>query len=186
MALNSITGIQACISGLMDPVLSVLASCGHNKKNQCRNLHKLVHKRGYTLPVKIESVETPVRVLSGKRRVAVVPYPVIHLSEWAAYLLNSNGYEKILLAGYELADEKNWRRTFSCFWKRYRKVRPHLELFSVPDTDLSMCIPYGLHGDEGRGKMKRPIMCLSFQPIVSHRGMNFTNTGGPLVVIQCS
>ncbi|CAE7756328.1 unnamed protein product [Symbiodinium sp. CCMP2456] len=149
--------------GLLDPVLSLLAGCGQNKKNQCRNLHKLVHKQGYTIPIKIDSVETPVRVLSGKPRVAVVPYPVIHLSEWAGYLLNSKGYEKALLAGNRLADEKNWRHTFSSFWKRYRKVRPHLELFSDSDIDLSMCIPYGLHGDEGRGKLKRPIMCLSFQ-----------------------
>ena len=46
--------------------------------------------------------------------------------------------------------------------------------------DLSCTIPYLLHGDEGRGRMKQPILVIAFQGVLSHLGINRLNESGYL------
>ena len=53
------------------------------------------------------------------------------------------------------------------FWSRYGKIDPTM----VP-TNPSQTIPVYLHGDEGRGLGKRPLLVISFQPVMSWVGAN--------------
>ena len=162
----------------MDPVLRMISRCGDSKKNACRNLHNLIHKQGRTLPVEISVILTPVRVLCGKPKVTKANFPVLYLSSWAAQLFRLGG--KLLLGGFSLDDEAGYRSMFSEFWQRFRYVRPDLDIYSESNVDFSMCIPIGMHGDEGRGKLKRPVLILAYQPIISHRGPGYTNSSGNL------
>ena len=82
----------------------------------------------------------------------------------------------MVLGGHKLSGgEPAFRGMFARFWDRFRKGRPDLDLYSQP-FDRSLCVPIALHGDEGRGKLKRPIMVLSLQPVISWRGEAFTNS----------
>ncbi|CAE7223132.1 unnamed protein product, partial [Symbiodinium sp. CCMP2456] len=42
----------------------------------------------------------------------------------------------------------------------------------------SRLTPLAVHGDEGRGKAKHPIMILSVQPVIGPKGPDFVNTSG--------
>ena len=137
----------------------------------CRNLHKLIHSTGKTLRVELNTVTTPVQVLCGKPG-------VLHLSSWAKLVLGQGG--QMLLGGFTLDQETEFRTMLATFWRNYRFVRPELDLYARDDFDLSATIPMGYHGDEGRGKLKRPIMILAHQPIISHKGPQFTNLSGCL------
>ena len=150
-----------------------MARCGRNKGNESRNLHKLIHSQGKTFPVEVVSEPVPVRILAGKPRVGTVNYPCLLLSAWIKALFDAGG--QMLLGGYSLLrGEANYRALFARFWHRFRQCRPDLELYSE-EFDQSLCIPIAIHGDEGRGKLKRPVMIVSYQPLISHRGDGYTN-----------
>ena len=159
----------------MDPMLTRIAKCGHSEANVCRNLHKLIHSAGKTLKVDISTVLTPVQVLCGKPGVREVHYPALHLSSWAKLIMGSGG--ELLLGGFSLDQEVQFRSLLSTFWSKFQKVLPGLDVYSK-GWDLSTCIPIGLHGDEGRGKLKRPVLIIAHQPIISQLGPNHTNLPG--------
>ena len=49
----------------------------------------------------------------------------------------------------------------------------------TPQAEWCRCIPIGLHGDEGRGKAKQPVMVISLQTILPvNKGKS--NMTGPL------
>lgn len=58
----------------------------------------------------------------------------------------------------------------SQFWDR------HFYVDGNRPTDPQRCIPVYIHGDEGRGQCKRPIMIVSFQPLMSWGGCDNLNT----------
>ena len=63
------------------------------------------------------------------------------------------------------------------FWENFRKSEPTLPLFKEDSVDYSTCIPIALHGDEGRGRQKQPVMSVGVQPILPiHKGR--TNMSG--------
>ena len=41
-------------------------------------------------------------------------------------------------------------------------------------------VPLYIHGDEGRGKYKLPVMVEAVQPCISFKGVSFKNSSGPL------
>ena len=84
----------------------------------------------------------------------------------------------MLLGGYRLDQEEAYRSMFTQFWDRFEFVRPDLDLYHRSDMDKAMCIPIALHGDEGRGKLRRPVMCIAFQPLISCKGPSYTNSSG--------
>ena len=81
-------------------ILRELAKCGASRKNECRALHRLIHRTYRTLPVRISQVSTPTRI-PGKSGQTVVNYPVLYLSSWAREVL-CNGSGKMLLGGYTI------------------------------------------------------------------------------------
>ncbi|CAE7298459.1 unnamed protein product, partial [Symbiodinium sp. CCMP2456] len=161
---------------IVDHMLGLMARCAGSKGNECESLHKLIHNNGKALPVTVGTVDTRVLVLTGKPRVETVGWPVLFLSAWAQQLFSTGG--KVLLGGHTLDNPRRFRKMFTTFWDRFQHVRPDLDIYRRTDRDMGMCIPIALHGDEGRGKLRRPVMVLSFQPIISHKGPHFINSSG--------
>ena len=152
-----------------------MARCGRNKRNACRNLHTLIHRTGRTLPVKVSAIPSKVMVVSGKPKVVTVNFPILLPSAWAETLFKEGGH--VLLGGHHVSDVDGYGAMFKDFWSRFQAVRPDHNIFEQ-DYDHRFCIPYGYHGDEGRGKTRKPVMVLSWQPIMSHRGPRCTNSSG--------
>ena len=106
---------------------------------------------------------------------SMVNFPVLLPSSWAKAIFAKGGH--LLLAGGSLDNPQRFRETFSLFWERYQLVRPEHHVFGQ-NFDRSFLIPYAIHGDEGRGKNRRPIMIESLQPIISWKGREHTNASG--------
>ena len=168
--------MASLIRGIVDPALGKIARCARSKKNECRSLHTLIHAEGRTFPVEISEVPTPVRVLSGKSTAMTVPYPVLFLSSWCRECFKTGG--SMLLGGHNLSQEELWRPMFRQFWHRYRFSRPDLDLYSR-SFNPELCVPIQIHGDEGRGLVKRPLMVVSYQPLINYKGPLVTNMSGP-------
>ena len=100
-------------------LLYQIAAAGRSETNACRNLHSLIHKRGLTLPLKIHTVEVPVRKRKPKVRKTWVHYPVILPSTWAKYLLESHSF--LLLGGHDI-NHGTWQRELAMFWETYLKT----------------------------------------------------------------
>ena len=126
--------------------------------------------------MKVRTISTPVWCLTGKPRKITAQYPVLLPSEWVRCIFE-NYQGKVLLAGHCLDDENGFRSTFSEFWQRFRNVRPTMEIFDS-GYDLSLAVPLAVHGDEGRGKLKRPVMVTAVQPLISWKGPSYTNASG--------
>ena len=70
----------------------------------------------------------------------------------------------------------SFSNTLELFWNRFLAAHPGFEFVGSP----GLAIPYCLHGDEGRGKGKKPIMVLSLQPLVVSPDMSTSNLSGYL------
>ena len=101
------------------------------------------------------------------------------LSSWAKQLFSTGG--QFLLSGYTI-DDVRYRAVFKDFWTKYQQVEPDLDFYKR-DFDWETAIPMSFHGDEGRGKLKRPVMIEAYQPLITHRGPQFTNSSGTLAFI---
>ena len=83
------------------------------------------------------------------------------------------------MGGWNLERADEFGAVLQLFWKRFRSQQPDLPLYAeTNDEDWKFCIPYCLHGDEGRAAGKRPIMVLSAQPMVTLADMSDANGGG--------
>ena len=72
-------------------------------------------------------------------------------------------------------EQSAWRKMLSIFWTKFLKSNPEVDLQGVnPEVAIPVCV----HGDEGRGKVRRPIMVLAFQPMVSWLGPAVVNSSG--------
>ena len=167
------------LRGIMDPMLRVMGGCADNKGNECRNLHLVIHNSGKTLPVEVSTVKTKILILKGKPKAKEVEWPVLLLSNWFRTICASGGH--MMLAGHSLDEPDRFGSVFQTFWERFQFVNPEHSIYDG-SLDLRFAIPVACHGDEGRGKLKRPVMILSFQPIISVRGPRFVNSSGYLAI----
>ena len=65
------------VPGQLD-MLYKIAAAGQSAPNVCRNLHRLIHREGVTVPVAISLVRVPVRKRRPTVRKVMVYYPVIY------------------------------------------------------------------------------------------------------------
>lgn len=136
-------------------------------RNFSRALHTLIHKKDKTLPVQLSSVLTKVKV-SRRRKILMKPWPVIHLSSWLECCFGGRNYQGFFfLGGNRLVDLDVAQNMFSCFWQRYSKIDP-----TAAPAHPAQTIPIYLHGDEGRSLGKRPLLVISFQPVMGWLGGN--------------
>lgn len=118
-------------------------------------------------------VKTPVRKIM-KGTVGYVEvntdFPTLPLSEWMETSFDLGGH--FFLGGSGGEDFAAFSDILLDWWRAYREVDPSLPLFNdFDESEYRYCLPMALHGDEGRGRYKRPIMVFSFQPLIT----NFNN-----------
>ena len=163
-------------------MLYKISSAGRSKTNVCRNLHRLIHREGVTIPLEISLVKIPVR----KRRPCVqrvmVWYPCIYPSTWMSYLLKNQSY--LVLGGVDIQEPSKWQGVLSDFWRLYLQY-DNCHIMNEPGSPAQThTIPLYLHGDEGRGKYKLPIMVEAIQPCLSWKGTAFKNSSGSHEIIN--
>ena len=152
-----------------------IADSGRSQRNACRNLHSLIHKVGLTLPLRIHAVKIPIRRRKPKLQKQWVHYPVILPTTWVTYLLEN--HSPLLLAGHQIQAATQWTTEFSQFWDKYLQRDPSHPM-NHHGPPRGNTIPLYIHGDEGRGKFKLPIMVQCVQPVISWKGPLFKNSSG--------
>ena len=146
-------------------------------KNACRNIHALVKRtHGLAIPLSIDVCSIWVKQRKPVR-VERTTWPIIKLESWLDYML---GHQAELLLGGHCLGDLGWRAMFARFWQLYQHVDATHRVFQdFTEAELSTCIPFMIHGDEGRGLVRRPYMVVSTQPVVGHKGLHFTNESAP-------
>ena len=137
-----------------------------------RNLHFYIHKKNMTLPVATSSVVIPIKARVSRRfAVARKPWPVFHLSSWIKTAMETKPFEGFfLLAGMKLDKLAQAEDALELFWSRYKAVDPN-----TPDYPRRT-LPFYIHGDEGRSQVKRPVLIISFQGLMSWAGSDKVNS----------
>lgn len=108
----------------------------------------------------------------------LLPWPVLKFSSWLKLIFKRTAGQPVL-AGHKLSDIDAWQGMFREFWKKYASAFPGHKVFEQKDkSTLARCIPMLLHGDEGRGKLKRAVMATSIQPLLKARGGKSGKTHG--------
>jgi len=114
----------------------------------------------------------------GKRRSKEIPiqHPIILLSHWMASILAS--FPKFFLGGLcpEVDGEKSYVSMFTRFWERFKSVDPSHPIYQKCEKQRGYTIPIALHGDEGRGLAKVPLLVLAYQVIIPYSGENELNS----------
>ena len=153
------------LPGAVDPDLERLARTRKSKsgrargQNASRDFHRWVHRAGKTFQVHIwRKVNTD----------TVMMHSVIHLSSWLEAVMQT--FPDFFLGGYSFMDDHLWMKMFGDFWKHFRSVCPSHPIYSKTEAERSCTIPFAIHGDEGRGLSKVPLMVISFQVLIPSSG----------------
>ena len=145
------------------------------QSNWSRNLHKLIYKFNMTLPVEMVSVDLPVK---WKNQHVMMPWPVLPFSSWLKCIFKRTKGQPVL-AGYTLDQEDSWKTMFQNFWDKFRRARGEYHpVFEDHAQRLEVCLPIFIHGDEGRGKLRRAVLATSVQPVLvseGHAGHTFNS-----------
>ena len=170
------------LKGVHDPTLRKLGKCanGDNDSNICRKLHRMLSNSEFTLQVEIGYTQLDIKH-PRKRHDLMVPWPTISLTSWLQYIMQVQGGQ-LLLQGHHINQPHLWREALRSFWSKYESVDPLHPVFQDEKLrkDLNCTIPYLVHGDEGRGRMKQPILVIAFQGVLSHLGIGRLNESGYL------
>ena len=66
---------------------------------------------------------------------------------------------------------------YRSFWHHFNKSMPGVQMGGAsPEAS----IPIAIHGDEGRGKTRKPIMIIAWQALIGYLGPAVTNLSGIL------
>ena len=169
----------------MDPEIDRIARMGHGKlkyHNASRKLHNYVHKEGKTFPVSISTCKLRIKNKKTAGEVDVL-WPVLRLGSWLQVLFEHGGAE-IMLGGFQVQQDDMYKPMFSRFWHHFRTLDAAHPVYTKSQEDMSMTIPVCLHGDEGRGLAKIPVMVESIQPCIPWMGEENLNSLGNLASIE--
>ena len=136
-----------------------LLSEGRVCTNASRDVHRKLHKMGYSIPVPIETMN------HASENPDVYALTTYHIKpeSWIQYLMAE---EPPLLGGWNNSTEAN----FEAFWKAFQVEHPSHEIFNFHGDRLSTVIPVLLHGDEGRAVKRTNYLVMSMEsPIGSLR-----------------
>ena len=142
----------------------------------CRNLHKLIERSCRGLQVPITTTPAPIKTSRRGRplKQRTIDYPLMRPSDWVAAIFKGGGH--FFLGGCSLDQLGTFQDTLAKFWADYQKMEPDV----VFEGSARFAIPFALHGDEGRGKGRKPIMILSMQPLITSLDMSTSNLSGCL------
>ena len=106
-------------------------------------------------------------------------YPILRLTDWMEFILGTAGGQ-FLLAGYHTW-ETGFEGVFSRFWDRLRPSNETHDVYTIKTAEeRARTIPMCIHGDEGRGLAKVPVLITNFQCVVPWLGEDHLNTHGLL------
>lgn len=159
-------------------LLYKIASTKLSKTNVTRNLRRCIRDAGAAIQVEVELVRTTIRLRKPRSRVIPIYWPILSMKNWCEVLMRK--YPKVLLGGYNLEQESDWKSLFRWFWEAFYQDDPTHPIFTCDDWDPSCAIPYMTHGDEGKGLRNQPFMVQSWQTVVSIHGPGETNMSGYL------
>ena len=134
----------------------------------------MLARDGNSLAVDISQVVLTIKDLRQSQETKVA-WPVIKLSAWVKLGLERGG--EMMLGGHTISNESGWRALLRTFWSRYKLVDDSHPLFNSK-LDPEVVLPFYLHGDEGRGRVKKPLLTISFQMVLSHYGPHRLNSSG--------
>lgn len=171
--------LNKSVAGWND-LLHKLSMVYKSQKHACNALHSLVERTGMLLPLRLHAAHITVRRFMplGKYKTW---WPVLTMQAWAQYLLQR--YPKVLLGGYDIENVLGWKSLFYQFWMAYRSVDSSHPIYTS-DFSWETTIPYCFHGDEGRGRGRVPFLVASWQPLVSHKGIEYCNDSSCLVDVK--
>ncbi|CAE7466428.1 FAM186A [Symbiodinium sp. CCMP2592] len=163
--------------GVVDPDMERIAGLGHGSyHNASRALHRFVHREGKTLPIPIST--TPLTIRQKRGGSIDVKYPILRLTDWLNHILGEAGGQ-FVLAGHHVWDTGH-QDVFRRFWQRYESADSQHVIYSQKsEQERSRTIPFCIHGDEGRGLAKVPVLITNFQCVVPYMGEDRLNTHGP-------
>ena len=142
-------------------------------------MHRFIHVKNKTLPLTITMVDTPLRAraFARRRKIVTEPWPCLRFTDWMKLTFGEPQYNGFFfLAGHSLDRMSVAEGILERFWDRYKFVDP-----VVMPKDPKRTLPVYIHGDEGRGSVKRPIMIISVQPAISAKGEDTINSHGCLI-----
>ena len=157
-------------------LLLKVAACSRIKRTACRDITRLIRRTpGTTLDIPIDVCLVTVKLRKPLRR-ETVWWPILRMDSWCKFFLEKK--PQLLLAGHTV--DGDWPGTFLKFWNLYKKVDGTHPIYES-GYDLSGCVPIYVHGDEGRGQLKRPYMVVSWQNVIGFGGMEKCNDTSYLV-----
>ena len=146
-------------------------------KNVSRNFHARLARDKRLLQVKVSSVKLRLRVHRPRVRQVQQDYPFIGLMDWGRFLLEN--HSEHMLGGFHISEESKYTDMFSRFWRNYYELDPdHMVYSQFNSSQMGWVVPYAIHGDEGRGKAKIPILITSYQMVIGVGGEDATNMKG--------
>ena len=89
-----------------------------------------------------------------------VKHPMLKIFDMAQFLLNSTYSEKLL--NRPVSDVAGWKHELAEFWRKWKVIEPHNAVYKDHANELDHCIPCMLHGDEGTGHRRKPLLQLSW------------------------
>ena len=102
---------------------------------------------------------TPTRLR--RKRKKTILHPMLSICDMAKFLLDSERYSEKLL-NHPVSRESDWTEELVKFWEKWRCLEPNNEVFKTHSNELGHCIPCMLHGDEGTGHRRKPVLQLSW------------------------
>ena len=182
--------------GVSDTALDKLARYGTSKSgaagnNNARDFHRFVHREGKTAQVEVTQV--PLRIATKRankagRRIRLelnIQHPMLLLSSWMEFILKD--CPQFFLAGHHLEEPEAFGNVLESFWSNFKKTVPGHVVFEKPREQLRCSLPICVHGDEGRGLGKSPVLVTSYQVIIPWNGSSKLNFKKCFVLIShCS
>lgn len=101
------------------------------------------------------------RITRRRKRKREIHHPMLKIFDMAKFLLSSERYAQKLLNS-PLSQENTWTHDLMEFWEKWRIIDPTNQVFSDHAGHLHHVIPCMLHGDEGVGHRRKPVMQISF------------------------
>lgn len=87
-------------------------------------------------------------------------------------------YPNFFLGGFNSDHDglESRKAMFTRFWERFRTCQPSHPIYQRTEEQRSCTIPIALHGDEGRGLARIPVLVLAYQVIIPFSGENELNS----------
>ena len=86
---------------------------------------------------------------------------MLTIVDMARFLLSSEKLS-VKVLNYHLSQVDEWQKELLQFWEKWRIFEPSNRVFVDHSNDLRFCIPCMLHGDEGTGHRRRPVLQISW------------------------